>query len=291
MAGLRAHSLTRSVRYDSLVDTHHAHHARAHACVLWTATAALLINDFRMSVTIDLHVTCVSAAPLGSRLEVESTVEQAGKSILFTSCRIFTLGEGGKRTLVATGVHTKRWLRVSRPSRKWYRPNPSYSGTKAMFKVETVLPTSRESDIHWSLLHLRPPSLACLYLTCCSARGAAGAAGPGRRGARRDPLCLSLRTLAPPCPSPRRDTDTRAPGQRPAARTAALGTRDTRDSGVRTLSGSLQPLHARESRDGTRSSISRVARHTQNTQTTHMPCARMRIQVFLIYFDFEMCNF
>ena len=155
MAGLRAHSLTRSVRYDSLVDTHHAHHARAYACVLWTATAALLINDFRMSVTIDLHVTCVSAAPLGSRLEVESTVEQAGKSILFTSCRIFTLGEGGKRTLVATGVHTKRWLRVSRPSRKWYRPNPSYSGTKAMFKVETVLPTSRESDMY-TAPHLHP---------------------------------------------------------------------------------------------------------------------------------------
>ena len=77
-------------------------------CVLWTASAALLINDFRMSVTIDLHITCVSAAPLGSRLEVESTVEQAGKSILFTSCRIFTLGEGGKRTLVAAGVHTKK---------------------------------------------------------------------------------------------------------------------------------------------------------------------------------------
>ena len=133
MAGLRAHSLTRSVRYDSLVDTHHAHHARAYACVLWTATAALLINDFRMSVTIDLHVTCVSAAPLGSRLEVESTVEQAGKSILFTSCRIFTFGEGGKRTLVATGVHTKKVVaarRVSGPIRKWYRPkpNPSYSG-------------------------------------------------------------------------------------------------------------------------------------------------------------------
>ena len=61
-------------------------------------------------MTIDLHVTCVSAAPLGSRLEVESTVEQAGKSILFTSCRIFTLGEGegDQRTLVATGVHTKK---------------------------------------------------------------------------------------------------------------------------------------------------------------------------------------
>ena len=72
------------------------------------ATAALLIDDFRMSVTIDLHVTCVSAAPLGSTLEVESTVEQAGKSMLFTSCRIFTLGEGGQRTLVATGVHTKK---------------------------------------------------------------------------------------------------------------------------------------------------------------------------------------
>ena len=124
MAGLRAHSLTRSVRYDSLVDTHHAHHARAYACVLWTATAALLINDFRMSVTIDLHVTCVSAAPLGSRLEVESTVEQAGKSILFTSCRIFTLGEGGKRTLVATGVHTKKVVAGEQAKPQMVSPKP-----------------------------------------------------------------------------------------------------------------------------------------------------------------------
>ena len=50
----------------------------AHCAAAMAATAALLVNDVRMSVTIDLHVTCVSAAPLGSRLEVESTVEQAG---------------------------------------------------------------------------------------------------------------------------------------------------------------------------------------------------------------------
>ena len=72
------------------------------------ASAALLIDDFRPSVTIDLHVTCVSAAPLGITLEVESTVEQVGKSMLFTSCRIFSLGEGGQRTLVTTALHTKK---------------------------------------------------------------------------------------------------------------------------------------------------------------------------------------
>ena len=61
-----------------------------------------------MSVTTDLHCTCVSAAPLGSTLEVESVVEQTGKSVLFSSCKIFALGEGGERRLVTMGVHTKK---------------------------------------------------------------------------------------------------------------------------------------------------------------------------------------
>ena len=103
-AELRAHSLTISVAPPRQpADTHR----RPRHCVA-AASAALLIDDYRPSVTIDLHVTCVSAAPLGSRLEVESTVEQVGKSMLFTSCRIFSLGEGGERTLVTTGLHTKK---------------------------------------------------------------------------------------------------------------------------------------------------------------------------------------
>ena len=72
-------------------------------------TAALLVDDFRMSVTIDLHCTCVAAAPLGATLEVESVVEHVGRSVAFTSCRIFARDESGQRAqLVATGLHTKK---------------------------------------------------------------------------------------------------------------------------------------------------------------------------------------
>lgn len=82
------------------------------------ATAVLLIADQRISVTIDLHVTCVSAAPLGSTLEIESVVEGTGKSILFTSCKIFTLGDNGERKLVTMGLHTKKVVGGSLPPSK-----------------------------------------------------------------------------------------------------------------------------------------------------------------------------
>lgn len=72
-------------------------------------TAALVVDDLRLSVTVDLHCTCDSGAPLGSTLEVESTVDHVGKSLLFTSCRIFARNdETGERALVATGLHTKK---------------------------------------------------------------------------------------------------------------------------------------------------------------------------------------
>ena len=47
--------------------------------------------------------------------------DQAGKNVHFTSCRIFSLGDGGERTLVAMGVHTKKvvaGLRMVPPNAK-----------------------------------------------------------------------------------------------------------------------------------------------------------------------------
>lgn len=82
------------------------------------ATAALLIADQRISVTIDLHTTCVSAAPLGSTIEIESVVEATGKSILFSSCKIFTVGDDGERRLVTIGLHTKKVVGGSLPPSK-----------------------------------------------------------------------------------------------------------------------------------------------------------------------------
>ena len=69
----------------------------------------------KLSVTIDLHLTCVSAAPLGDLLECVAAVEQRGKSVLFSSCRIFTLGQDGERRLVAIGLHTKKVVGFKAP--------------------------------------------------------------------------------------------------------------------------------------------------------------------------------
>ena len=97
--------------------TRYAAHLCSRACAA-AATAALLIADQRLSVTIDLHTTCVSAAPLGSMLEIESVVEASGKSVLFSSCNIYTVGDTGERRLVTMGMHTKKVVGGSLPPSK-----------------------------------------------------------------------------------------------------------------------------------------------------------------------------
>lgn len=78
-------------------------------------TAILLAADLRPSVTIDLHTTCISAAQIGDDVTIEARIDNIGKSIQFSSCRLFTRLDTdtdsdnvGKEKLVATGLHTKK---------------------------------------------------------------------------------------------------------------------------------------------------------------------------------------
>jgi acyl-coenzyme A thioesterase 13 len=68
-----------------------------------TSLAAYALNP-QPSVTIDLHVTCVSNARTSTKITFECQVERKGKSIVFTSCRV--LGNTGQ--LVAIASHTKK---------------------------------------------------------------------------------------------------------------------------------------------------------------------------------------
>jgi uncharacterized protein (TIGR00369 family) len=70
---------------------------------VFTSLAAYAL-DPRPSVTIDLHVTCISNVPTSTKITLESQVERIGKSIVFTSCRV--LGSTGE--LVAIASHTKK---------------------------------------------------------------------------------------------------------------------------------------------------------------------------------------
>ena len=50
---------------------------------------ALLHTGGNMSVTLDLHVTCASSAPLGSRVYFDTKVDREGRTALFSSCVSF----------------------------------------------------------------------------------------------------------------------------------------------------------------------------------------------------------
>lgn len=49
-------------------------------------TLALYLRSQSLSVTIDLHTTCASGAPVGSDVLFECKVDRLGRSVQFSSC-------------------------------------------------------------------------------------------------------------------------------------------------------------------------------------------------------------
>ena len=99
----------------------------------------------KASVTVDLHVACISAAPLYSSVRFECRVERLGRSTHFSTCRLFLeaapqdetphaaaqsaaaertaaesaagphkSGKGGRDRCVAHGTHTKHVVAASK---------------------------------------------------------------------------------------------------------------------------------------------------------------------------------
>lgn len=81
-------------------------------------SCAILAIQLRGSVTVDLHMTCLSNAPIGTTVTIESKVERMGNSLINSSCRIYapsnenegTEPQRGNKVLVATGSHTKKFV-------------------------------------------------------------------------------------------------------------------------------------------------------------------------------------
>ncbi len=62
----------------------------------------------KTGVSVDIHVSYVSAAKEGDTLEVEAWVNRAGKTLAYTAVEIRKLGDGGRKgPVVASGSHTK----------------------------------------------------------------------------------------------------------------------------------------------------------------------------------------
>ena len=99
---------------EALSNSGGALHGGAIATLIDVLTStALLVRDARPSVTVDLNEACISSAPVGSTITIESRVELVGHSMMFASCRLYVDEVDGGRRLVATGMHTKKAVRAA----------------------------------------------------------------------------------------------------------------------------------------------------------------------------------
>lgn len=61
----------------------------------------------KTGLSVDIHVTYLSAAKDGDEIEIEGRAEKVGGSLAFTNIKITKLVNGELGPIVATGTHTK----------------------------------------------------------------------------------------------------------------------------------------------------------------------------------------
>ena len=101
--------------------------------VVTTAAELGRVGGRRPTVSVDLSVSYLTGAPVGSTLVVEATVDRLGRSVVFTTARVYRLGSDGDggRTLVATGSHTKKVIGGDKFGREGGRRQRSGSGPRS----------------------------------------------------------------------------------------------------------------------------------------------------------------
>ncbi|KAG9242354.1 acyl-coenzyme A thioesteras-like protein 13 [Calycina marina] len=57
--------------------------------------------------SIDIHVTYIGGAQIGDTIEIVATANKVGRSVAFTTIRIYKLVDGQPGPMVATASHTK----------------------------------------------------------------------------------------------------------------------------------------------------------------------------------------
>lgn len=70
---------------------------------------AISTKDLRENtgVSIDIHVTYQSGAKVGEDIEIEGIAERVGGSLAFTRVNIYSVEDGVRGKIVASGTHTK----------------------------------------------------------------------------------------------------------------------------------------------------------------------------------------
>ncbi|KAI5296557.1 hypothetical protein KEM52_000252 [Ascosphaera acerosa] len=90
------------------MNSHNGLHGVFSACVTdWAGGMAIATHGWQSTgVSVDIHVTYLTAAQVGDLLEIEATADKIGSQMAFTTINISKIVDDG-RVLVAKGSHTK----------------------------------------------------------------------------------------------------------------------------------------------------------------------------------------
>jgi acyl-coenzyme A thioesterase 13 len=91
------------------------HGAVSATIVDWSGGLAISTHGLEKSgASVDIHVTYIGTAQLGDVIEIEATANKVGRSMAFTTIRIYKLVDGKPGPMVATASHTK-YIQQAKP--------------------------------------------------------------------------------------------------------------------------------------------------------------------------------
>ena len=84
------------------------HGAVSATIVDWSGGLAIATHGLeKTGASIDIHVTYIGGASIGDVIEIEAIANKVGRSVAFTTIRIYKLVDGAPGPMVATASHTK----------------------------------------------------------------------------------------------------------------------------------------------------------------------------------------
>jgi acyl-coenzyme A thioesterase 13 len=83
----------------------------------WSGGLAIASHGMeKTGASIDIHVSYLGTAGVGETIEIEATANKVGRSMAFTTIRIYKFVDGKPGDMIVTASHTKyRQQQVSRP--------------------------------------------------------------------------------------------------------------------------------------------------------------------------------
>lgn len=84
------------------------HGAVTAAIVDWSGGLAIATHGLeKTGASVDIHVTYLSTAKVEETIEIEATANKVGKSMAFTTIRVYKIVDEVPGAMVATASHTK----------------------------------------------------------------------------------------------------------------------------------------------------------------------------------------